>query len=36
LGKILNKVPDAVPVFKVILVSIYPELVSGSLPTLSP
>ena len=32
LGKILNTVPEAVPVFSVILVSIYPEFISGSFP----
>ena len=34
LGKTLNKVPEAVPAFKEILVSIYPEFISGSFPLL--
>ena len=32
LGKMLNKVPAAVPVLREILVSIYPEFISGSSP----
>ena len=34
LGKTLNKVPDAVPTFREILVSIYPEFISGAFPLL--
>ena len=32
LGKMLNKVPATVPVLREILVSIYPEFISGSFP----
>ena len=35
LGKMLNNVPAAVPVLREILVSIYPEFISGSVPCLS-